>query len=84
MFHVNRYDREGKGFISHSDFLEYLGAPEHAPGDFTGPSQRIIDGSHFNIDLHNALQQQRHEDITQKQANLTSHMSATEVIRQLK
>ncbi|XP_070189620.1 EF-hand calcium-binding domain-containing protein 6-like [Littorina saxatilis] len=79
-----RYDEEGKGFISHSDFLEHLGAPEHAPGDFVGPSQRIIDGSRFNIELHNTLQQQRHEGITQKQANLTEHMSATEVIRQLK
>ncbi|KAL8588470.1 hypothetical protein ACOMHN_054049 [Nucella lapillus] len=79
-----RYDEEGKGFISHSDFLEHLGGPEHAPGDHSGPSQRIIDGSHHHIALHNSLQQECHEDITQKQANLTSHMSATEVIRQLK
>ncbi|XP_076466442.1 EF-hand calcium-binding domain-containing protein 6-like [Babylonia areolata] len=78
------YDEEGKGFISHSDFLEHLGGPEHAPGDYAGTSQRIIDGSRFHIGLHSDLQQQRHEEITQNQANLTSHMSATEVIRQLK
>ncbi|KAK7503096.1 hypothetical protein BaRGS_00005722 [Batillaria attramentaria] len=79
-----RYDEEGRGHISHASFLRHLGAPEHAPGDYEGPSQRIIDGSRYNLELHNALQQQRHEDITEKQAHLTSHMSATEVIRQLK
>lgn len=79
-----RYDEEGRGHITHASFLRHLGASEHAPGDYEGHSQRIIDGSRYNLELHNALQQQRHEDITEKQANLTSHMSATEVIRQLK
>lgn len=79
-----RYDEQNKGFISHSDFLKHIGASEHAPGDFVGPSQRIIDGSRFSLDLHDAQQQDRQRGIIQNQANLTSHMTATEVLWRLK
>lgn len=80
----SRLDEGGKGYLSHQDFLQRLGAPEYAPADDEGPSSDIIGGNYRFLDLHNRLQQGRHEDITWNQANLTINMPAEMVERQLR
>lgn len=84
MFKSYRYDTNSKGFISHQDFLQHLGAAEYAPGDEEGPSMNIISGNYRFLEDHNRLQQERHEDITWNQANLTHNMPAIMVERQLR
>ncbi|RUS70512.1 hypothetical protein EGW08_021724 [Elysia chlorotica] len=80
----SRLDEGGKGYLSHQDFLQCLGAPEYAPADDEGPSSDIIGGNYRFLDMHNRLQQGRHEDITWNQANLTINMPAEMVERQLR
>ncbi|XP_046566155.1 EF-hand calcium-binding domain-containing protein 6-like [Haliotis rubra] len=78
-----RYDEEGKGYISHQDFLNKLGAEKFGPMD-EGLSMTIIDESKRHLEEHNRAQQLKHEDITQKQASLGSAMTAEWVERQLR
>ncbi|XP_023929939.1 EF-hand calcium-binding domain-containing protein 6 [Lingula anatina] len=79
-----RYDSEGKGYVTHQDFLQKLGAAEFAPGDMGGTSRKIVDNSYKALDLHHQQQQAKHERITQHQAERTAVMSVNEVERELR
>ncbi|CAH1799481.1 unnamed protein product [Owenia fusiformis] len=79
-----RYDLEGKGYISHTDFLEELVGHQFAPGDEVGPSRRIINDSYMNLDRHHADQQAKQEMITLKTVYRAAEMTAEEVHQELK
>lgn len=72
-----------KGYISHQDFLEKLGTAEFATAD-NGPSSNIISGNRQYMEDHQRQQQEKHENITWNQANLTMNMPAVIVERQLR
>ncbi|KAH9512262.1 hypothetical protein Btru_041326 [Bulinus truncatus] len=80
----SRLDPERKGFISHDDFLQRLGASEYAPGDNQGTSTDIIKGNYLYMKDHSHKQQEKHEAITWNQVNLTKTMPAVMVERMLR
>ncbi|CAL1541366.1 unnamed protein product [Lymnaea stagnalis] len=79
-----RLDTDNQGFISHQNFVQRLGASEYASGDNTGTSHDIIDGSCCSLEDHIRRQQEKHEDITWHQANLTKNMPTAMVERYLR
>ncbi|XP_041351388.1 EF-hand calcium-binding domain-containing protein 6-like [Gigantopelta aegis] len=78
-----RYDRENKGYISHQNFLENIGAEDYAPAD-VGVSEDIIGGSCKALIEHSKTQRIMHEQITLKQANLGTGMTAEWIEKQLR
>ncbi|XP_053398276.1 EF-hand calcium-binding domain-containing protein 6-like [Mercenaria mercenaria] len=78
------FDPENVGYITHDAFLQKIGASEFTPGDLFGMSSKIIDHSRQFLEDHNEEQQQKHERITQLQANRTGFMTVEDVEQALK
>ena len=79
-----RYDTDGKGYVTHEDFLRYLTAEQFAPGDHGGTSQHIMENSHKKLEEHLEDQQAKHEQITFNQAVLTTEWSVDQLLQQLR
>ncbi|KAL3881564.1 hypothetical protein ACJMK2_027990 [Sinanodonta woodiana] len=80
----SRFDEDGKGFVSHSDFLAKIGASEFTPGDLAGPSTEIIDQSRKHLEDHSEQQQAKQERLTLHQAQRAAFMTAEQVERILR
>ncbi|MBN3284884.1 EFCB6 protein, partial [Polyodon spathula] len=78
----SRYDTKGKGYITHSEFLEKLGV-ELAPAD-NGPSFRIPEENNRTLLEHNTKQQQKHKEIEVMQINQTRALQAAQIEQELK
>ena len=79
------YDREGKGYVSYADFQSRLTNSEFGPGDTSGISRRIVEGSQRALELHYRGQQERQQDITLRQTNAAeSGLTASAVLQQLR
>lgn len=81
----DRYDDNGRGYISHSDFLAKMGAStKFTPSDDVGTSTKIIDDSKRTLIDHNETQLKKQERITLHQAQRTAFMTADQVARTLR
>ncbi|XP_076811807.1 EF-hand calcium-binding domain-containing protein 6-like [Clavelina lepadiformis] len=82
----NRYDEEGKGYITHQDFLRKLGV-NFAAGDnlgLQGTSRKMVDENYQNVLNHHDFQQAKHEEIAFNQIKYSQHLTAETVERELK
>ncbi|XP_041113180.1 EF-hand calcium-binding domain-containing protein 6-like isoform X2 [Polyodon spathula] len=78
----SRYDIKGKGYITHSEFLEKLGV-ELAPAD-NGPSFQIPEEHNRTLLEHNIKQQQKHNGIEDMQINQTRALQTAQIEQELK
>ncbi|MBN3295292.1 EFCB6 protein, partial [Amia calva] len=78
----SRYDEEGKGFLSHAEFLETVGV-EFAPAD-NGPSKRIVEENYSTLLEHQSKQQQKHMEIADKQAHQTHMLQTAQLEQEIK
>ncbi|RXM34729.1 EF-hand calcium-binding domain-containing protein 6 [Acipenser ruthenus] len=78
----HRYDTKGKGYITHSEFLEKLGV-ELAPAD-NGPSFQISEENNRTLLEHNITQQEKHKEIEVMQINQTRALRTAQIEQELK
>lgn len=78
-----RYDTEKKGFITHQQFLHKIGV-NFAPGDDSGTSKKIVDGSLKTLEDHHANMVMKHELQTYNQATTAFNMSTEQIFTQLR
>lgn len=78
----SRYDTKGKGYITHSEFLEKLGV-ELAPAD-NGPSFQISEENNRTLLEHNIKQQEKHKEIEVMQINQTRALRTAQIEQELK
>ena len=84
LFVRRSYDSEGKGHITHQDFLQRLSGDQFAPSDQQGMSQQIIAKSYAGLEQHHRNQQAKHEQITLNQAYSSVNMAVSQVLQQLR
>ena len=84
IFTCTRYDPEGKGFVTHPDFVNHLTGLVFTPGDEAGTSHKIVEGSYRTLGRHHRDQQAKHEKITVAQANKSVTLSLRDVLQQLR
>ncbi|XP_053318206.1 EF-hand calcium-binding domain-containing protein 6 [Spea bombifrons] len=78
----NRYDPEGKGHLSHAEFLQKLGV-HFAPAD-GGPSQRIADNNRESLLKHYGGQQKMAEDLEAFHRRQTKALDLRGIEQQIK
>nr|DBA30474.1 TPA: hypothetical protein GDO54_006443 [Pyxicephalus adspersus] len=78
----NRYDSEGKGHLTHQEFLQKLGV-NFASGD-SGPSQRIVDDNHETLEKHYNSQQKLHQDLHTFHKHQTRALNIRDIEQQVK
>ncbi|MEE6477547.1 hypothetical protein FKM82_011546 [Ascaphus truei] len=77
-----RYDPEGKGYLTHQEFLQKLGV-NLASGD-CGPSRRIVEDDHTCIPKHYSKQQKTQEEMHEFQKHQTNALDIKDIEQQIK
>ncbi|KAM4037214.1 EF-hand calcium-binding domain-containing protein 6 isoform 1-T2 [Anomaloglossus baeobatrachus] len=77
-----RYDPEGKGHLTHQEFLQKLGV-NFASGD-SGPSKRIIEDNHQTLEKHYNSQQKILEEMHEFHKHQTRGLSMKDIEQQIK
>ncbi|XP_075458906.1 EF-hand calcium-binding domain-containing protein 6 isoform X3 [Ascaphus truei] len=77
-----RYDPEGKGYLTHQEFLQKLGV-NLASGD-CGPSRRIVEDDHTCIPKHYSKQQKTQEEMHEFQKHQTNALDIKAIEQQIK
>ncbi|OCT86063.1 EF-hand calcium-binding domain-containing protein 6 [Xenopus laevis] len=78
----NRYDPEGKGFLTHQEFLEKLGI-SFASGD-SGPSKQITEDNETRLEEHYKKQQQIQEEMDAFHKHQTKELDMKDIEQQIK
>ncbi|XP_075712106.1 EF-hand calcium-binding domain-containing protein 6 isoform X2 [Rhinoderma darwinii] len=77
-----RYDPEGKGYLTHQEFLQKLGV-NFATGD-SGPSKRIIEDNHQILEQHYNSQQKIHQEMHEFHKHQTRALNIKDIEQQIK
>ncbi|XP_072001463.1 EF-hand calcium-binding domain-containing protein 6 isoform X2 [Engystomops pustulosus] len=77
-----RYDPEGKGHLTHQEFLQKLGV-NFATGD-SGPSKRIIEDNQETLEKHYSSQQKILKDMQEFHKHQTRALDMKDVEQQIK
>ncbi|XP_069619468.1 EF-hand calcium-binding domain-containing protein 6 isoform X1 [Ranitomeya imitator] len=77
-----RYDPEGKGHLTHQEFLQKLGV-NFTSGD-NGPSKRIIEDNHQALEKHYSSQQKILQDMDEFHKHQTRALNMKDVEQQIK
>lgn len=77
-----RYDPEGKGHLTHQEFLQKLGV-NFASGD-SGPSKRIIEDNHQTLEKHYNSQQKIHQEMHEFHKHQTRALNIKDIEQQIK
>ncbi|CAN2387261.1 calcium ion binding [Pristimantis euphronides] len=78
----HRYDPEGKGHLTHQEFLQKLGV-NFATGD-TGPSKQIIEDNHQTLEKHFSSQQKIHQEMHEFHKHQTRALNIKDLEQQIK
>ncbi|KAG8438643.1 hypothetical protein GDO86_004998 [Hymenochirus boettgeri] len=78
----NRYDSDGKGYLTHQEFLHKLGIA-FASGD-AGPSKRIVEDNQVCLDNHYIKQQQIQEEMNAFHKHQTKTLDIKDIEQQIK
>ncbi|XP_068134278.1 EF-hand calcium-binding domain-containing protein 6 isoform X2 [Hyperolius riggenbachi] len=78
----NRYDPEGKGHLTHQEFLQKLGV-NFASGD-GGPSRRIVEDNHQALEKHYNSQQKLQKELQIFYKHQTQAMDIRDIEHQVK
>ncbi|XP_075066378.1 EF-hand calcium-binding domain-containing protein 6 isoform X2 [Mixophyes fleayi] len=77
-----RYDPEGKGHLTHQEFLQKLGV-NFASGD-SGPSKRIIEDNRQTLEKHHSTQQKIHQEMQVFHMHQTRALDIKDIEQQVK
>ncbi|XP_066446468.1 EF-hand calcium-binding domain-containing protein 6 isoform X2 [Eleutherodactylus coqui] len=78
----SRYDPEGKGHLTHQEFLQKLGV-NFASGD-SGPSKRIIEDNHQALEKHYSSQQKIQQEMYEFHKHQTRALNIKDIEQQIK
>ncbi|XP_056373356.1 EF-hand calcium-binding domain-containing protein 6 [Hyla sarda] len=78
----HRYDPEGKGHLTHQEFLQKLGV-NFASGD-SGPSRRIVEDNHQALEKHYSSQQKIHQEMHEFHKHQTRALNIKDIEQQIK
>ncbi|KAM4675746.1 EF-hand calcium-binding domain-containing protein 6 [Discoglossus pictus] len=77
-----RYDPDGKGFLTHQEFLQKLGV-NFASGD-CGPSRRIAEDNRASLEKHHNTQQKIQQEIQTFHKHQTKALDIKDIEQQIK
>ncbi|XP_040201756.1 EF-hand calcium-binding domain-containing protein 6 [Rana temporaria] len=77
-----RYDPEGKGHLTHQEFLQRLGV-DFARGD-SGPSKRIVEDNQQALEKHYNSQKKLHQDMHAFHKHQTQALNIKDIEQQVK
>ncbi|XP_063784992.1 EF-hand calcium-binding domain-containing protein 6 isoform X2 [Pseudophryne corroboree] len=77
-----RYDPDGKGHLTHQEFLQKLGV-NFASGD-SGPSKRIIEDNCQTLEKHYNTQQKLHQELQAFHVHQTQALDIKDIEQQIK
>ncbi|KAM3926185.1 EF-hand calcium-binding domain-containing protein 6 [Leptodactylus fuscus] len=78
----HRYDPEGKGHLTHQEFLQKLGV-NFATGDF-GPSERIMEDNQETLEKHYSSQHKIHQEMDEFHKYQTRALNMNDLELQIK
>ncbi|XP_044133778.1 EF-hand calcium-binding domain-containing protein 6 [Bufo gargarizans] len=78
----HRYDPEGRGHLTHQEFLQKLGV-NFASGD-SGPSKRIIEDNYQTLEKHYSSQQKINKEMQEFHKHQTRSLNIKDIEQQIK